>query len=144
MRRLGQVIGVGGAMGAKGASDVSGLHIETCRRADAECIARLGENEALYRDVNEHIAEVAAHLFDEADGPITFRFLCECCSVTCVEQVALSLDDYRRVRSEGSWFVVVPGHELPAIERVVERREEYLVVEKTDRLARGRRLPRGH
>jgi len=94
--------------------------------------SRLGENEALYRDVNEQIAEVAAHLFDEGDEPITFRFVCECCSLTCVEQVALSLDDYRSVRSQGSWFVVVPGHELPAIERVVELREQYLVVEKTD------------
>ena len=94
--------------------------------------SRLGKNEALYREVNENIAEVAGHLFGEGDGPITFRFVCECCSVACVEQVALSLDEYRSVRSEGSWFVVVPGHELPAIERVIERRGEYLVVEKTD------------
>ena len=94
--------------------------------------SRLGENEALYREVNEEIAEVAGHLFAEGDEPITFRFVCECCSVTCVEQVALRLDEYRSVRSEGCWFVVVPGHELPAIERVVERREGYLVVEKTD------------
>jgi hypothetical protein len=94
--------------------------------------ARLGENEALYRDVNESIAEVAGHLFDEGDGPTAFRFVCECCSVSCVEQVALSLEEYRGVRSHGCWFVVVPGHELPAIERVIERREKYLVVEKTD------------
>lgn len=94
--------------------------------------SRLGENEALYREVNESIAEVAGHLFEEGDGPITFQFVCECCSAACVEQVPLSLDDYRSVRSTGCWFVVVPGHELPAIERVIERREEYVVVEKTD------------
>ena len=98
--------------------------------------SRLGENEALYREVNERIAEVAGHLFDEGDEPNAFHFVCECASATCTEQLALSLKDYASVRSDARWFVVVPGHELPAIERVIDRRTGYVVVEKTDPEAR--------
>lgn len=93
--------------------------------------SRLGENEALYREVNERIAEVAGHLFEDGDEPM-FHFVCECASGTCTEQLALSLEDYARVRSDARWFIVVPGHELPAIERVIERWAGCLVVEKTD------------
>ena len=108
--------------------------------------SRLGENEALYREVNERIAEVAGHLFDEGDEPSTFHFVCECASATCFEQLPLSLKDYTSVRSDARWFVVVPGHELPTIERVIERRAGYLVVEKTDPEAKDAALasdPRG-
>ena len=94
--------------------------------------SRLGENEAFYREVNERIAEVAGHLFDEGDEPIKFQFVCECASATCTEQLALSLEEYASVRSDARWFFLVPGHELPAIERVIDRRAGYLVVEKTD------------
>jgi hypothetical protein len=36
-------------------------------------------------------------------------------------------DEYVRVRERG-WFLVVPGHEEPRVERVVERRPDYLIV----------------
>jgi len=80
--------------------------------------SRLGENEALYREVNERIAEVAAHLFEEGDEPMTFHFVCECASATCTEQLALSLKDYANVRSDARRFVVVPGHEVLGRRRV--------------------------
>jgi hypothetical protein len=34
------------------------------------------------------------------------------------------------VRAGAAQFVLVPGHEIPAIERVVERAASYVVVEK--------------
>jgi hypothetical protein len=44
--------------------------------------------------------------------------------------VQLSLKDYERLRSEPTHFGVIPGHELPDVERVVERHDHYFVVEK--------------
>jgi hypothetical protein len=88
---------------------------------------RLALNEALVRDVNERINE-GAQRFDikgRAD------FLCECANDGCSERIRLTIDDYNRIREESSWFFVVPGHEIPALELVVDQGEDYVFVEKT-------------
>ena len=38
--------------------------------------------------------------------------------------------DYERVRSDSSRFVIVPGHEVPDVETVIERNEGWAIVEK--------------
>jgi hypothetical protein len=38
--------------------------------------------------------------------------------------------EYERIRSAPTHFVVLPGHEIPAVERVVERTGGYVVVKK--------------
>jgi hypothetical protein len=53
------------------------------------------------------------------------RFVCECAKVECGEFVSCSLGDYMRVRSWGSRFLVVAGHEDLDLERVVERHETW-------------------
>lgn len=90
---------------------------------------RLGANEALFREVNERVAEVAEQ-FLESESPVEFS--CECSSRECSGQIAMSLDEYRTVRASATQFAVVPGHELPEIERVVKRFPTYLVIEKLD------------
>lgn len=87
---------------------------------------RYVRNESLFREVNERIAEVNEDF--EIDGQI--EFLCECGRETCLETVRLSRDTYERVRNEGDRFVVRPGHEGPAVERVVERYDDFFVVVK--------------
>ena len=86
---------------------------------------RLARNEVFFRDANEMTAR-------EVDGvrgaPVDF--LCECSSLGCVERVKLSKAQYEQVRAAGDQFFVVPGHESPTIERIVDRHETYLVVEK--------------
>lgn len=98
---------------------------------------RLGQNEALFREVNERILEVAGHFFEAGEEGSRISFVCECGYPTCAEQIPMTLAEYEHVRSEPIWFVVVPGHELPEIERVLERLPSYLVVEKTDPEAEG-------
>jgi hypothetical protein len=90
---------------------------------------RLGANEALFREVNEHVAEVAEQ-FIEGESPVEFS--CECGDAACTEKIALTVDEYEAVRAKPTQFVVVPGHEVPDIERVVERHPNYLVIEKQD------------
>ena len=89
---------------------------------------RLAKNEALFRDINEEIEAVAFRL--GSDDEHVYEFLCECANVDCDLRLALSLDDYERVRMNPVWFAVAPGHALPEIEDVIERRDAYQVVEK--------------
>jgi hypothetical protein len=93
---------------------------------------RLGQNEALFREVNERIVEVAGHFFEPGEEGFEISFVCECGYPSCAEQIGMTLDEYEHVRSQPVWFFVVPGHELAELERVVEQRRHYLVVEKTD------------
>jgi hypothetical protein len=59
-------------------------------------------------------------------------FVCECGNLGCNATVELTIPAYEQVRSGFDRFLVVPGHELPDIERVAERHEDYLVVAKQD------------
>jgi hypothetical protein len=90
---------------------------------------RLGANEALFREVNERVAEVAEQF---NTGETRVGFSCECGSRECVEQIAMSVAEYEAVRAEATQFAVVPGHEVPDIERVVARHPNYVVVKKED------------
>src|SRR5436190_23442929 len=90
---------------------------------------RLARNEALYREVNERVAEVADR-FLEVEGQTPVSFICECGAVTCTEPIVTTLAEYEAIRSEPTRFAVIPGHELPEIETIVGRRSGYFVVEK--------------
>jgi hypothetical protein len=86
---------------------------------------RIGRTEALFRDVNERIAESAERFdADEAD------FVCECADQQCVERLAATLDEYEQVRAYGDRFLLVPGHEDPDVERVVARPRRRLAIVK--------------
>jgi len=93
---------------------------------------RLGANEALFREVNERVAEVAEQFVADDTRDSRYSFSCECGDRACAEQVALTTAEYEAVRAEATRFVLVPGHEVPDLEQVVERHPDYLVVEKSD------------
>jgi hypothetical protein len=90
---------------------------------------KIGRNEALFREVNERIAE-SAERFDSDEA----RFVCECSDAECTERVEVSLDEYERVRKDGARFLLVPGHEDRRIESVVDAQDGHAVVEKQDPL----------
>lgn len=56
-------------------------------------------------------------------------YLCECSQVDCAETVALDADAYDAVRASPIRFLLLPGHDQAAVERVVERHGDYVVVE---------------
>ncbi|MDX6485134.1 MAG: hypothetical protein QOF43_287 [Gaiellaceae bacterium] len=87
--------------------------------------------EALFRDVNERIAESAQRF--EADST---QFVCECADANCTHRVDATLDEYEGVRADGATFMLVPGHEQDDIERVIEHRERFHVVEKMQKTVR--------
>jgi hypothetical protein len=87
---------------------------------------RIAHTEALFRDVNERIAE-SAERFNARDA----EFVCECADPTCTERVPATLDQYEEVRADGTHFLLAPDHELPELERVVKRpHKRSVVVEK--------------
>ena len=88
---------------------------------------RLVHNEELFRSVNEAVSDAQA---PDEDGRIAF--LCECSDRECTERIRLTVQEYREVRSDPLRFVIVPGHETPAIENVIERTGGHEVVEKTE------------
>jgi hypothetical protein len=92
---------------------------------------RLARNEAFFREVNERIHRVADGFTEGSDeGEHSYEFLCECSRTSCSERIELTLDEYEHVRAEGTRFVLLPGHELNAIEEVVAREDEHVLVEK--------------
>jgi hypothetical protein len=93
-------------------------------------LARQARNEALFRSVNERIAQLgdAAEAWSP-DGMV--EFLCECGEDGgCGERIRMPLEVYERVRAQDDRFVVKPGHETPELERAVEWTDEYAVVDK--------------
>jgi hypothetical protein len=88
---------------------------------------RIGLNEAVFREVNERIEEVA-ETFEIQSQPLDL--ICECGDAKCVQPLAMTRSEYEHVRSDPRHFAVHPGHELPDVEEVVERRKGYNIVSK--------------
>jgi len=88
-------------------------------------------NEALFRDVNERIAESTARV----DQSRT-EFVCECADPNCTERVPVTLAEYERVRRQSTTFLLAPGHAEPEIERLLSDRGRFQVVEKVQAAVR--------
>jgi hypothetical protein len=84
---------------------------------------RAARNQSLFRDVNERIEELVA-------SSAFVQFVCECCDDDCVTPLALTVQEYERVRAVGNNFVVAPGHDVPDVEEVVDASDRYVVVAK--------------
>jgi len=105
---------------------------------------RLAENEVVFRRSNEQIVDGIAELDalaveygqpEHSAGPRlvgqALYFFCECSRGSCEKRVRLTLADYERIHQNRDHFVVLPGHEVPAIEHIVGHHEpEYNIVEK--------------
>jgi hypothetical protein len=88
---------------------------------------RIGENEVIFREVNERVRETN-ETFDVVAGDA--EFVCECGTASCVQRVRMSLAEYEQVRAEPTTFLIVPGHEILDVERVVRREPGFWVVRK--------------
>ena len=88
---------------------------------------RMIENEKLFREVNERVADLQGD-FSDPDP----EWVCECGDETCFEKVDVPAEDYQQIRAHGDWFVIVPGHEKADIERIVRENGEFVVVEKIE------------
>jgi hypothetical protein len=87
---------------------------------------RLGLNEAVFREVNERIEDLAErfNIRDQLD------LICECGDENCTERISMAHAEYEELRSDPRQFAVLSGHVYGNIEEVVERREGYDIVRK--------------
>ena len=97
---------------------------------DAARADRIARNEALFRELNAELERGLSTL--EQDPEERAAFVCECGLAECSQMVKLPLEDYKRVHLDDRRFVVLPGHEAVDVERVVEKHDGWLVVEKRD------------
>ena len=93
---------------------------------------RLAGNEALFREVNERVSEVAEHFVEVETKTEKVDFICECGRGDCTEPISMTLAEYEAIRAEPTQFGVVPHHEQPEIEAVIRRFPTYFVVEKRE------------
>jgi hypothetical protein len=91
--------------------------------------ARVARNELIFRAVNERIGKLG-----DADSPV--EIVCECENAECFERIELPREEIATIENDHRHFFIVPGHEAPDVERVVERREHYFVVEKPEEALR--------
>jgi hypothetical protein len=91
---------------------------------------RIARNEARFRELNVELERGLSSL--DRDPEERAAFVCECGREDCSQMVKLPLDEYQRVHEADDHFVVLPGHQKPEAERVVEEHDDWIVVEKLD------------
>lgn len=101
---------------------------------------RLAENQVVFRRRNESVQDrldKTSRIADEegaavpaVDSTMMLYFYCECSDASCKKRIRVSLGDYNEIHAERDCFIVKGGHEIPAIEEVISRRDSYIVVRK--------------
>jgi hypothetical protein len=86
---------------------------------------RLKHNEELFREVNEE-REAASARGEEQE----IAFVCECADPECTARITITAAEFQRIRESPDRYIVLPGHVVPEIERVVEGQDGFEVVEK--------------
>lgn len=91
--------------------------------------ARVGANEAVFRQVNERLKDLNSTFVNLTE---TFQVVCECGNADCIDQVPIDATAYHDVRADAAHFIVVPGHADAQVEAVVEEKDDYEVVRKRE------------
>ena len=100
--------------------------------------ARRGQNEAVFRSVNERLEDL-----NDTFATITdlYEIVCECGNSDCAEPIRIDPRTYERIRADATLFIVIRGHEEAALESVVEQHGNYEVIRKhhglPEQIARG-------
>jgi hypothetical protein len=93
---------------------------------------RIARNESAFRKLNESLQDSVHRTRTDED---LAGFVCECGDSECEEIVRLRLSAFEEIRQDSQLFFVVPGHEIPDAEDVVDDRDGYLVVRKHEDVA---------
>ena len=91
-------------------------------------LERIAKNEEVFRATNREIERAEQTAGSAADGVL--EVICECGQDSCTGVIRLTASDYAAAHGQEDRFVVLRGHESSEIERVVEDRGAFLVVDK--------------
>ena len=89
-------------------------------------LERLARNQALFREVNERMLE----LNDGFQDGSSMVFVCECSNVDCTATMTIGRENYESVRAHPTFFAIASGHELLEIEKVIDERNDFTIVQK--------------
>ncbi|HZQ81483.1 MAG TPA: hypothetical protein VFB25_05870 [Gaiellaceae bacterium] len=78
--------------------------------------------------MNEQIETLNRGLAEISDNKL--HIVCECGDLRCAKQLVVQVTEYERIRADPALFFVIPGHEIPDVEDVVEQEPAYRVVRK--------------
>lgn len=100
----------------------------------------MAENQVVFRKMNEQakafvdelalIADADASMSDMRHDDKPLQFYCECSDENCRLRFAVRPSVYSSIHAKPDHFVVLSGHNLPAIESVVEEYDDFIVVRK--------------
>ena len=83
---------------------------------------RIEQNQALFREGQDLLERRAETLRND--------FVCECGDPNCWQLIALTMSEYESVRLSSNTVAVAPGHENAESEKVIERTDRYVLVER--------------
>jgi hypothetical protein len=89
---------------------------------------RLKENEVIFQQANEGVAEFVIE--ESGDSNPVIRFYCECSNIDCRERIVLRASEYHKLHKNQRYFIALEGHETPGIENIKSRHRGFIVVEK--------------
>lgn len=93
---------------------------------------RLVENELMFRSANRKVQKQVKqdHPRKYREDPTKLRFYCECSNLNCRDRIKLTVAEYESAAKGHKEFIVAPGHETVAVEKVVREFATFTVVEK--------------
>lgn len=90
---------------------------------------RLVENEVIFRESNKAAQEfIENELSVPSDTPL--HFYCECSRPECKEHIELSADKYKQLHQNNRQFIVLTGHEITSIEKIIKKEDGFNLIEK--------------
>lgn len=101
---------------------------------------RLIENQVVFRRDNESVEQnfkALKELAKEADqeylipdDDTALYFYCECSDEDCRKRIKLAPSSYEQIHKNRSRFIILSGHEAASVEKIVQKRPDFWVVEK--------------
>ncbi|HKP17427.1 MAG TPA: ANTAR domain-containing protein [Gaiellaceae bacterium] len=85
---------------------------------------RIEQTEEFFRQVNDAIASHATR-----DGQ---PYMCECANPYCNATMNVTKEDLEVLHSVPGYYLVLPGHEFPDVERIVHGTPAYTIVAKNN------------
>jgi hypothetical protein len=87
---------------------------------------RIAKNEAVVREINELIQPP----HEPASRSSFMHIVCECGYEECESIIALTEDEYERIRKDPRQFCVIEEHVIQDIETIVEDNDRFAIVAK--------------
>lgn len=89
---------------------------------------RLKENEVIFREANETVQQFIEEETGHSGNVVPFY--CECSRADCRQRIELTTGQYDDLHQNKKQFIVLAGHEIPEIEKIVFKQAGFNVVEK--------------